>query len=53
VECFRNCTQLCKPHESNKVVWDIYQNISNEDYVADLLKQSENISNTIKHKEFI
>jgi GTP 3',8-cyclase len=53
VECFRNCTQLCKPHESNKAVWDIYQNISDEKYVADLLTQSKEVSKTIKHKEFI
>jgi radical SAM protein with 4Fe4S-binding SPASM domain len=53
VECFKNCTQLCKPHESNKAVWDIYQNISDEEYVSDLLKQSEEVSKTIKHKEFI
>jgi len=53
VECFRNCTQLCKPHESNKAVWDIYQNIEDDGYVFDLLNLSKEVSKTIKHKEFI
>ena len=27
VECFKNCTKLCKPHESNKAMWDIKQKL--------------------------
>lgn len=53
VECFKNCTQLCKPHESNKAIWNIYQNFGNEEYEINLLKLSESISQTIKHKNFI
>ena len=26
-DCFSNCTQLCKPHETNKVMWNLYQEI--------------------------
>jgi len=25
VDCFSNCTQLCKPHETNKVMWELYE----------------------------
>ena len=53
VECFSNCTKLCKPHESNKTVWEMYNNLNNEDYIINILKLQENLSKTIKHKEFI
>lgn len=53
VECFKNCTQLCKPHESNKAVWDIYKNIENEEYISDLLMTSKKVYKDIKHREFI
>ena len=59
VECFKNCTQLCKPHESNKAVWDIYQaysNISDEEKTevkGNLLKLQEEIKENIIHSEFI
>ena len=25
-ENFKNCTHLCKPHESNKILWKIKEN---------------------------
>jgi len=53
VECFSNCTQLCKPHESNKAVWEIYNNMGNEQYLNKLYKRKEELSKTLKHKEFI
>jgi len=53
VECFSNCTQLCKPHESNKAVWEIYNNMGNEQYLNKLDKRKEELSKTLKHKEFI
>lgn len=53
VECFKNCTQLCKPHESNKAIWEIYQNIGDETYENNLINLSELISSKIKHKDFI
>ncbi len=53
VECFSNCTQLCKPHESNKAVWEIYNNMGNEQYLNDLAQKRDELSKTIQHKEFI
>ena len=53
VECFTNCTQLCKPHESNKAVWDLYENLSDGEYIKSSVKRGEELSKTIQHKEFI
>ena len=59
VECFSNCTKLCKPHESNKAVWEIWthmgdmSDVEKRAYVRDLLKQQDEISKELKHKEFI
>lgn len=52
VECFKNCTKLCKPHESNKAMWRIYQNL-NEKTKTKLLLEQEEIRKTIKHPDFI
>ena len=52
VECFKNCTKLCKPHESNKMVWAIHQNYDKLDKEELLQKRQETIS-SIKHPEFI
>jgi len=59
VECFANCTKLCKPHESNKMVWQIsntFNNMNDADkkaYKEDLLKQGENVRNNLDHPDFI
>tara|TARA_Y100001963_G_scaffold160065_1_gene267533 strand:- start:1468 stop:2667 length:1200 start_codon:yes stop_codon:yes gene_type:complete len=59
VECFSNCTKLCKPHESNKAVWDIWKNmgdmgdVEKRAYVRDLLKQQEEMKEKLEHSEFI
>jgi len=59
VECFKNCTQLCKPHESNKAVWDIHNSYSavtdeeKERIKTDLLKLQTEIKSKIIHSEFI
>ena len=59
VECFSNCTQLCKPHESNKAVWDIYDTYQQsdekgwEDYKKKLQDESDILQDTLEHKEFI
>ena len=45
IEKFSNCTQLCKPHESNKMCWSIYEKFNSlsdsekEDYKKDLIKK--------------
>jgi len=59
IECFANCTKLCKPHESNKMVWQIsntYNNMNDADkktYKEDLLKQGESVRNNLDHPDFI
>ncbi len=56
-EGFANCTKLCKPHESNKMLWSLYEEYNglSQDARASWLDQMEqdyqNID--IKHKEFI
>lgn len=52
VECYKNCTKLCKPHESNKAAWSIYKNL-NKDHKEQLLKNQEKIRKNIKHPDFI
>ena len=58
-ECFANCTKLCKPHESNKAVWEIWKNMGDMSdlekklYVKELLTQQKEIRKQIKHVEFI
>lgn len=59
VECFSNCTKLCKPHESNKAVWEIWENMKSVDgkdkklYVKKLLDKQKEILPNIEHAEFI
>lgn len=59
VECFSNCTELCKPHESNKAVWNIYERyttLDGEDKARvkkELLDESIQIKKEILHSEFI
>ena len=52
-EKFCNCTQLCKPHESNKMLWSIKQNLNNDEVMKDLKKKSNEIGDTLIHKNFI
>ena len=52
VECFKNCTKLCKPHESNKIMWDIYQTLDKKKE-KELLKKQKDVIKKIKHPEFI
>jgi MoaA/NifB/PqqE/SkfB family radical SAM enzyme len=52
VECFKNCTKLCKPHESNKAMWEIYKNFDDKTK-NELLEQQEVIKRKLKHPEFI
>ncbi len=52
-EKFSNCTHLCKPHESNKILWKIKENQKNEKYFEDLKSVAKNITKSTKHKNFI
>lgn len=59
IECFSNCTKLCKPHESNKAIWQISQHMGSlgpaekESYIKSLLEDRAEMLKTIKHPEFI
>ena len=53
-ECFKNCTKLCKPHESNKAMWKIHQDIKEKKITKEeLYKKQEKIRKVIKHPDFI
>ena len=56
-ECFSNCTQLCKPHESNKAMWEIYNDYNGSEdkelYKSELLSNGKKIWEEITHPEFI
>tara|TARA_R100000278_G_scaffold101519_1_gene78072 strand:- start:3006 stop:4208 length:1203 start_codon:yes stop_codon:yes gene_type:complete len=58
-ECFSNCTKLCKPHESNKAIWQISQHMGSlcstekESYIKALLEERAEMMKTITHPEFI
>ena len=53
-EKFKNCTQLCKPHESNKILMTIKKNIlSNQKYLEELKNKTSKLSKTLKHINFI
>ena len=59
VECFSNCTKLCKPHESNKAIWEIWEHMGSlesaekKSYIKSLLEDQDEVRKTIKHAEFI
>ena len=52
-EKFINCTHLCKPHESNKLLYQIKKNIKNPSYLKDLKEKTKDISKIVKHVDFI
>ena len=52
VECFKNCTKLCKPHESNKMMWYLHENINNIKE-EELLSLGEKVKDSITHPEFV
>ena len=41
-EKFSKCSQLCKPHESNKVIWNIKKNIHNPELIKNLKLNQKN-----------
>tara|TARA_Y100001938_G_scaffold8794_2_gene10740 strand:- start:9605 stop:10777 length:1173 start_codon:yes stop_codon:yes gene_type:complete len=51
VECFKNCTKLCKPHESNKAMWELHQ--SSEEERNQALLNQKNMRDSVKHPDFI
>tara|TARA_R100000234_G_scaffold39845_1_gene23827 strand:+ start:19169 stop:20383 length:1215 start_codon:yes stop_codon:yes gene_type:complete len=59
IECFSNCTKLCKPHESNKAIWNISQHMGSlgpaekESYIKSLVEDQIEALRTVRHPEFI
>ena len=53
VEKFCNCTKLCKPHESNKMMWHIYENHHNKKEIDRLKRLRDVYSTSLEHPEFI
>jgi GTP 3',8-cyclase len=53
IQKFSKCTNLCKPHESNKILWEIKKNINKKDYISEIKKNSKNLDKSFKHKNFI
>ena len=54
VECFKNCTKLCKPHESNKIMWELYKNKDNlNKKQSKLSNQLKIIKNKLDNKTFV
>ena len=52
-EKFSMCSQLCKPHESNKIIWKIKENLHKPDLVKNLKEKSKEVEHKILHKNFI
>ena len=52
-EKFSKCSQLCKPHESNKMLWSIKKNLNNKEAINDLKNKSKEIGKSLIHKNFI
>jgi cyclic pyranopterin phosphate synthase len=52
-EKFSKCTHLCKPHESNKILSSIKNNLSQKEYFKHLKDKSKDLHKTLKHINFI
>ena len=50
---FCKCSHLCKPHESNKILWEIKQNLKDKNFKKNLTKKSNYLKKIISHSEFI
>ena len=53
IQKFSKCTNLCKPHESNKILWEISKNLNDKSYISSIKKNSKKIEKSIIHKNFI
>jgi cyclic pyranopterin phosphate synthase len=52
-EKFSKCTHLCKPHESNKILYAIKNNLKTPNYLSTLDKKTKFLKKTLKHINFI
>lgn len=52
-EKFSKCSQLCKPHESNKILWSIKNNFEDKEFQKDLDNKFKKIKDKLVHPDFI
>ena len=52
-EKFTKCSQLCKPHESNKILWSIKCNLDDQEFVKDIKKKQNKVKKSLIHHNFI
>ena len=52
-EKFKNCSQLCKPHESNKILWTMKNNHGKKDFTDEIKRKGEQLKDKILHSNFI
>jgi len=52
-EKFSKCSQLCKPHESNKILWSIKNNFEDKEFQKDLDNKFKKINDKLVHPDFI
>ena len=52
-EKFKNCSQLCKPHESNKILWAIKENQNDKKFDEEMKLKSKQLKKKIIHHNFI
>ena len=53
-EKFSKCTHLCKPHESNKILYSIKEKLDEDkNYIKNLGKKSKALTKKLKHINFI
>lgn len=52
-EKFSKCTHLCKPHESNKILWSIKNNLHQKKYFKNLEDKFKNQIKKLSHINFI
>ena len=50
---FSKCTQLCKPHESNKMLWKLKEEFDTSKNLVDIKKRAKHLIKNIKHENFI
>ena len=52
-EKFSKCTDLCKPHESNKLLWKLKKDFETDNNLNEIKKKVKLINNKVKHNNFI
>ena len=51
-EKFSMCSQLCKPHESNKIIWEI-KNLHRSDIIKNLKENYKNSRQSITQEFYL